>query len=277
MMLSRHASANGSIWAVNGCPLPLGTSLGTLLALKSSELLGFLSDQSDVLSNHAEGELLAPVDCDHEVWASGVTYLRSRIEREAESSVADVYATVYDAVRPELFFKSVGSRVVGPTGEIRIRRDSTWNVPEPELALIVNAFGEIVGYTVGNDVSSRSIEGENPLYLPQAKTYDGACALGPSILLANANDLRSLPIHLKIERDGVEVFQGEANTNQMKRTLEELVEHLVREISFPKGAILLTGTCIVPGSDFTMLEGDVVTITVGKLTLTNKVASNAVA
>jgi 2-dehydro-3-deoxy-D-arabinonate dehydratase len=219
--------------------------------------------------------LISPVEPTQEVWASGVTYLRSRVEREAESTVADVYAKVYEAVRPELFFKSTGWRVVGHRGEIRVRRDSDWNVPEPELTLVINSSGEIVGYTVGNDVSSRSIEGENPLYLPQAKCYDGACAVGPGILIAEGSTLTALPIELKIVRGGEKVFSGEANTSQMKRELGELVEHLVREMSFPGGVFLMTGTCIVPGTDFTLTPGDVVHISVGDLSLVNEVAINA--
>ncbi|RYY09404.1 MAG: fumarylacetoacetate hydrolase, partial [Alphaproteobacteria bacterium] len=162
-----------------------------------------------------EGTLLPPIEASGEVWASGVTYLRSRVEREAESSVADVYATVYEAARPEIFFKALGHRVVAHGEGIRVRGDSDWNVPEPELTLVANRFGEIVGYTAGNDVSSRSIEGENTLYLPQAKCYDGSCALGPGIVLAS--DPGDVRIGLSIIREGVEVFSGEARTSQMKR------------------------------------------------------------
>ncbi len=219
-----------------------------------------------------DAPLMAPLEKDHEVWACGVTYLRSKEEREAESSVADVYARVYEADRPELFFKSIGWRVIGPGGKIRIRRDSTWNVPEPELTLVVNQFGEIVGYTAGNDVSSRSIEGENPLYLPQAKTYDGACAIGPSIVLKPGAEIVDLPIHLKIIREGIQIFIGDARTSQMKRNLAELVEHLTRETAFPQGAFLLTGTRIVPPHNVTLLPGDVVVIMVGELILQNEVA-----
>jgi len=275
MILTRHKTENGPIWAANGRALPPTTTLGFILGLAAKDIKPFVDAQSGIGAEIEDLLLLAPVDADHEVWASGVTYLRSRVEREAESSVADVYARVYDAPRPELFFKSVGSRVVGHRAKIRIRRDSTWNVPEPELTLVVNRHAEIVGYTVGNDVSSRSIEGENPLYLPQAKTYDGACALGPAIILAEGSELANLPIHLSITRGGLEVFAGDANTSQMKRTLDELVEHLTREITFPHGVFLLTGTCIVPGSDFTMVSGDIVSITVGELTLVNEVAENS--
>jgi 2-dehydro-3-deoxy-D-arabinonate dehydratase len=222
----------------------------------------------------ADGPLLAPVEDGHEVWACGVTYLRSREAREAESTVRDVYARVYDAARPEQFFKSIGSRVVGHGGEIRVRSDSSWNVPEPELTLIVNAAGEIAGYTVGNDVSSRDIEGENPLYLPQAKVYDGACALGPGILLRPADSMIDLPIQLELLRGGERVFDGVTSTSQIKRTLPELVGYLCRETAFPGGAFLMTGTGIVPPMEFSLQRGDTVRITIGDLTLENRTADN---
>lgn len=215
------------------------------------------------------GDALPPIEQTQEVWASGVTYLRSRVEREAESTVADVYAKVYEAERPEIFFKAVGWRVSGPWDKIRIRKDSDWNVPEPELTLVINRCGQIVGYTVGNDVSSRSIEGENPLYLPQAKCYDGSCALGPGIVLVE--DPGDVAINLLITRDGKEVFNGDARTSQMKRTFPELAEYLTREMSFPAGVFLMTGTGIVPGDGFTLQPDDVVKITVGELTLENVV------
>jgi len=216
----------------------------------------------------------SPVEADQEVWAAGVTYLRSRVEREAESTVADVYAKVYNAPRPEIFFKSVGWRTVGSGAKIRIRRDSSWNVPEPELTLVINRYLEIVGYTVGNDVSSRSIEGENPLYLPQAKTYDGACAIGPGIVLATEADLTDLGIEISILRSGDEVFDGTASTSQMKRTPDELVKYLGSETSFPRGAFLMTGTGIVPTQEFTLQPNDEVVIRIGELTLTNTVDEN---
>ncbi len=275
MILSHHATDEGSQWALNGELLPTSFSLAEALSMPESEMRAYLLAMVSPDERVSDEPLLVPIEPSQEVWASGVTYLRSRVEREAESTVADVYAKVYEAVRPELFFKSIGRRAVGPREKIRIRRDSTWNVPEPELTLVINKYAEIVGYTVGNDVSSRSIEGENPLYLPQAKSYDGACALGPKIILAPADDLRSLPIQLSIERGGKEVFAGDANTSQMKRSLEELVEHLTRETAFPEGVFLMTGTCIVPGSDFTLLPGDIVSISVGDLTLTNEVDANA--
>lgn len=222
--------------------------------------------------------LLAPVDVS-EVWASGVTYARSksaRMEESKESGGGDFYDRVYDADRPELFFKSAGWRVVHPGAPVRIRRDSTWNVPEPEMVLVLSARGNIVGVTAGNDMSSRSIEGENPLYLPQAKTYDGACALGPMIRLIEAPDsseLSALPITLTIRRGGETVFAGETSTAQMKRSPQELAEWLFRETAFPQGALLFTGTGIIPEDVFTLRSGDVVTITLeGVPALTNTVA-----
>jgi 2-dehydro-3-deoxy-D-arabinonate dehydratase len=228
---------------------------------------------SEPTDEAAVGKVLAPVEPEQEVWAAGVTYLRSRMEREAESATAaDVYARVYDAERPELFFKAIGRRVVAPGEPIRIRRDSAWNVPEPELALVIDPSGAIVGYTAGNDVSSRSIEGENPLYLPQAKIYDGACALGPEIVWASAEEMKALEIRLKIERGGEVVFSGESSVAQMKRDLTDLADYLTRELTFPHGVILMTGTGIVPTPDFTLKPGDVVSIVVGELTLTNPVS-----
>ena len=223
-----------------------------------------------------EATLLAPVD-ESEVWASGVTYERSRTARREESQDAgggDFYDRVYDADRPELFFKSAGWRVVAPGGVVRIRRDSSWNVPEPEMVLVVSAGGAIVGVTAGNDMSSRSIEGENPLYLPQAKTYDGACALGAVIQIApDAASLRHRMITLQINRVGESAFFGETNTASMKRTPEELVGYLLRETAFPRGAFLFTGTGIVPPDDFTLASGDQIVIIVeGVPLLANTVA-----
>lgn len=220
------------------------------------------------------GRVLSPVEPTQEVWAAGVTYLRSRIEREAESSSADVYAKVYEAERPEIFFKSVGWRVIGDQGGIGIRKDSSWNVPEPELTLVLNQHLEVFGYTAGNDMSSRSIEGENPLYLPQAKMYDGACALGSGIVIAAAADLTDCPIRIAIARGEVTVFAGEASTSQMKRSLPDLAQYLGREMSFPFGAFLMTGTGIVPGGDFTLQHGDRIQITVGEMVLENPVEPN---
>jgi 2-dehydro-3-deoxy-D-arabinonate dehydratase len=220
--------------------------------------------------------LLAPLDT-QEVWAAGVTYERSKVARMEESAGGgDFYDKVYEAERPELFLKAAGGhRVVGPGQEIRVRRDSHWNVPEPEMTLVLSSAGKIVGVTVGNDVSSRDIEGENPLYLPQAKVYNGACALGPMIRIVDDElDLRNLPIRLAITRDGETAFSGETSTARMKRTPEELAAYLFRELTFPSGAFLMTGTGVVPPDDFSLQGGDIVSIHIeGVGTLTNPVAA----
>lgn len=224
-------------------------------------------------------QLLKKIDApmqSQELWASGVTYMRSKQGRQEESDKAggaDFYARVYDAERPELFFKATRHRVVGNGGAVRIRKDSTWDVPEPELVLVLSASGKIIGYTIGNDMSSRSIEGENPLYLPQAKTYDGCAALGPCILVSEGPLARDTKIFLQIMRAGAVMFTGEIEINQIKRSFEELAGFLFRECSFPHGALLMTGTGIVPGNDFTLQSGDLIAITVeGIGTLTNSVA-----
>ena len=210
--------------------------------------------------------LLAPVDGLMEVWAAGVTYQRSEEARMEESGTPDVYSMVYRAERPEIFMKATPRRVVGPDGTVVIRADSTWDVPEPELAVVVNAHAEIVGYTIGDDVSSRSIEGENPLYLPQAKLYHGACALGPGITPAwEIPDPYDLAIWMAIERDGEVIWEGETRTSGLKRRLEELVSYLFREDEFPDGAIISTGTALVPDSPFTLEAGDVVEIAIDRL------------
>jgi 2-dehydro-3-deoxy-D-arabinonate dehydratase len=221
-----------------------------------------------------DGELLAPIT-HQEVWAAGVTYFRSRDARMEESKQAggdDFYARVYEADRPELFFKATPHRVAGPGQGVRIRRDSKWNVPEPELALVVNPKGRIVGYTIGNDMSSRDIEGENPLYLPQAKVYDASCALGPAILLTNDPLPNETKIELDIRRGGKSCYAGQTTLAQLKRALEELVAFLYRESSFPAGCILLTGTGVIPPADFTLHRGDEVRITIDPIgTLMNPV------
>lgn len=270
MYLSHHRTAAGSRWALDGRYLPDDFSLGRLLEGPASEVRPSLESLST--GEPAEGPLLAPVEPYQEVWASGVTYEQSREAREYESGDADAYARVYVADRPELFFKALGWRAVGHGGTVRVRRDSRWNVPEPELVLVINSRMEIVGYTAGNDVSSRDIEGENPLYLPQAKVYDGACALGPGIILTGPDGMRDLAIHLRIMRDGGVVFEGEISTSNMKRSLEDLAEYLGRELSLPGGAFLMTGTGIVPGEGFTLTPGDRVEIRVGELLLQNDVA-----
>ena len=208
--------------------------------------------------------VLAPIGS-QEVWACGVTYLRSKIGRQEESKETgggDFYARVYEAERPEVFFKSSAFRVVGPNEEVRIRKDSAWDVPEPELTLVVTSSGKIVGYTIGNDMSSRSIEGENPLYLPQAKTYDGSAAIGPCIFLAEQPLDTNTLIRLEINRNLQNVFKGEIAINQMKRSPEELVSFVFRECSFPVGCFIMTGTGIVPGNDFTLKQGDQIKISI---------------
>jgi len=211
----------------------------------------------------ADLTLLPPIDR-QEVWAAGVTYKRSREARERESAgAARFYDLVYNADRPELFFKATAPRVVGPGQRVRVRRDSRWSVPEPEVALVISPRLTIVGYSIGNDVSARDIEGENPLYLPQAKVYDGACALGPVITLAQAMPPKEqVAIRLTIERAGRVVFDGSTSLAAMKRTFEDLVNWLGRDNSFPNGAILLTGTGVVPPDDFTLAAGDAVHIDV---------------
>jgi 2-dehydro-3-deoxy-D-arabinonate dehydratase len=269
MYLSRHQAAGGPRWALDGHYLPRDFTLERLLEVPATDVRGFLEVQS--LEGAAEDTSLPPVEPAHEVWASGVTYLRSREAREFESADADAYERVYDAERPELFFKAQGWRVVGHGDRVRVREDSRWNVPEPEIVLVLNARMEIVGYTAGNDVSSRDIEGENPLYLPQAKVYDGSCALGPGIVLSGPDSMRNLRITMSIRRDGKIVFEDETDTSQMKRSLEELASYLGRELAFPPGAFLMTGTGIVPEDDFTLEPGDVVGISVGDLVLENEV------
>ena len=217
---------------------------------------------------------LAPV-VSQEVWAAGVTYMRSREARMDEAKSAgggDFYDRVYAADRPELFFKSAGHRVIPTGGKVRIRRDSKWNVPEPELTLLIAATGKITGYTIGNDMSSRDIEGENPLYLPQAKVYDGACAIGPCILLTDSPLPPTTQIHIRITRDSKDIFSGATEISRIKRSLPSLAEFLFRETSFPHGAFLLTGTGVVPGDSFTLKSGDQIAITIEPIgILTNTV------
>ena len=217
--------------------------------------------------------LLAPID-QQEVWAAGVTYTRSKTARMEESDVAaSCYDRVYESPRPELFLKATPHRVVGPGQAVRIRRDSEWNVPEPEVALVINSRLELVGFTVGNDMSSRDIEGDNPLYLPQAKVYDACCALGPCITLAPAMPSREeTGISLTIRRDGAVAFEGRTSAGQMARSYQELIDWLGRDNSFPQGVVLLTGTGIVPESDFTLEPRDIVEISIDGIgTLTNPV------
>jgi 2-dehydro-3-deoxy-D-arabinonate dehydratase len=221
------------------------------------------------------GERILPPIVSQEVWAAGVTYYRSRTARIEESQTAgggDFYDRVYTAERPELFFKATAHRVTGHGGAVRIRRDSQWNVPEPEFTLVITRTGKIVGYTIGNDMSSRDIEGANPLYLPQAKVYDRSCALGPCILVAQEMLPATTEIKLHIKRADEKVFAGETTLAQLKRKPESLVEFLFRDNSFPQGCFLLTGTGIVPPDDFTLQPGDEIHITIEPIgTLVNTV------
>jgi 2-dehydro-3-deoxy-D-arabinonate dehydratase len=218
--------------------------------------------------------LLAPIG-NQEVWASGVTYYRSRNARMEEAKTAgggDFYDRVYHAERPELFMKATPSRVVGHRGKVAIRKDATWSVPEPELTLLANPKGNIVGYTIGNDMSSRDIEGENPLYLPQAKVYDRACALGPGILVTRETIPTSTAIELEIRRAGKTVFSGSTALTELKRSFSTLLEYLYRDNGFPNGCFLLTGTGVVPPDEFTLQLQDEIHITItGIGTLINTV------
>jgi 2-dehydro-3-deoxy-D-arabinonate dehydratase len=248
--------------------VPVG-SVAELLRLSRDDLRALL--ESDLAPTDA-GEPAPPVDALTEVWASGVTYLRSRAARMDEATDPDIYDRVYVAERPELFFKSAAWRVLTDGDDIRIRDDSDWNVPEPELAVVANAAGEIVAYGVCDDVSSRSIEGENPLYLPQAKVYEGACAVSSSLRPAWEVDAAALDVTLRIHRDGAPVVDDRTNTDQLARSLDDLVSWLYRGMSFPDGAWLSTGTGIVPADAFTLEEGDVVEIEIAEVgTLRNTV------
>jgi 2-dehydro-3-deoxy-D-arabinonate dehydratase len=237
------------------------------------EVLSFDIQSLTAISWSGEG-ILAPID-NQEIWASGVTYMRSRearMEESQDSGGSDFYAKVYEAERPELFFKSTAARCEGTGEKVRIRKDSKWNVPEPELTLFMTSSGKIVGYTIGNDMSSRDIEGENPLYLPQAKSYDKAAAIGPCLYIPKDVINPDTQISIEISRNRNLIFSGDISINRIKRKLEDLAHYLFREMSFPNGVYLMTGTGIVPDNDFTLLSGDVVNITIeGIGTLSNEV------
>jgi 2-dehydro-3-deoxy-D-arabinonate dehydratase len=269
--LTRHDYSGGSRWALNRKLLPKSFNLKMLLELRLDVIADFVKVMPT--GQEANNKLLAPIEPDQEVWASGVTYAHSRDAREIETEIKNIYQRVYEAKRPELFFKAAGWRTGGHKSLVRIRKDTSWNVPEPELVLIINCFGEIVGYTVGNDVSSRDIEGENPLYLPQAKCYDGSCAIGPGIVILNADKLRELSIEMKITRNNEKVFCGSTSTKQMKRSFEDLVRYLFSELTFPYGSFLMTGTGIVPIDGFTLHSGDLVQIKIGSLSLENVIGN----
>jgi 2-dehydro-3-deoxy-D-arabinonate dehydratase len=263
------AEANGKFYPVNTAWEELVNDDNVLQKLNSHVSNKSATDNSSI------NELLAPIGNQQELWACGVTYLRSKIGRQEESKAsggADFYAKVYEAERPECFFKANPHRIVGTNSFVRIRKDSTWDVPEPELTLVVTSSGKIIGYTCGNDMSSRSIEGENPLYLPQAKTYDECAALGPCIYLTDKPLDSTTTISLEIGRDSKKVFEGSIAISQIKRTFEQLVSFVYRECSFPYGCLIMTGTGIVPGSDFTLKSGDVIKITIDNIgTLVNTV------
>jgi 2-dehydro-3-deoxy-D-arabinonate dehydratase len=241
--------------------------------VNDDQLYSKLQTVTEELSPAAEGKNLiesqiqAPIQS-QEIWACGVTYLRSKVGRQEESKNAggsDFYARVYEADRPEIFFKASAYRTVGPGEKVTIRKDSTWDVPEPELTLVITSSGKIIGYTIGNDMSSRSIEGENPMYLPQAKIYDGCASVGPCIYVTDGPLPADTLITMEIERGGKRVFEGEIAINQIKRKLEDLVSYLYRELSFPHGCLLMTGTGIVPSSDFTLKKDDEIKITIDQI------------
>jgi len=284
-MSGKHSAQNGErVWplcrfrAGQSVRIGLKTDQGTLLDLTSAgvgsleELLEdeHCTERLEKLSNQGlpplklSVSLCAPVER-QEVWAAGVTYLRSKAARMEESDFsATAYDRVYEAARPELFFKSLAEKVVGPGESIGIRRDANWSVPEPELALVFNSRGKVVGYTIGNDMSSRDIEGENLLYLPQAKIYERSCALGPWLVVgATEENARAWNIHISIRRKAAVIFKGETSVNRMKRAFAELAEFLFRGQKFPHGAILLTGTGVVPPDSFTLEAGDEVEIEIG--------------
>jgi 2-dehydro-3-deoxy-D-arabinonate dehydratase len=276
-LLVQLPAADGTRWVVrrthDGATVdsPLPVTLAELLAMPVADARAVV-DGATSPADAANGvRPLPPVDR-QEVWAAGVTYKRSRDGRAEESSHATMYDLVYEADRPEVFFKATADRVV-PDGEpVGIRSDSGWDVPEPEVGLVISSGGELFGYVAGNDMSSRSIEGENPLYLPQAKVYTRSCALGPGIVPAWELGDGPLTVSVRIDRAGEAVFEGTTTTDQMKRTFPELMDWLMRALDFPAGVVLLTGTGLVPDSSFTLAEGDVVTVDVaGVGTLTNPV------
>ena len=269
-----YRTARGPVVEQDGAFYPLAQDWDALI--NHGDLLAYLRHATERSAGESRIEgALAPIGS-QEVWAAGVTYYRSRTARLEESKTgggSSFYDRVYEAERPELFFKAAPWRVRGPGDAIRVRRDARWTVPEPEIALCINALGQIVGYTIGNDVSSRDIEGENPLYLPQAKIYDGACSLGPAVLVSNEPLPAETVISLRVSRGGEVVAQGQTTFSRMRRDTRELVEFLYRETSFPTGCVLLTGTGIVPPDEFTLQPGDEIAIDVPAIgTLTNTVS-----
>ncbi len=279
MRLVRYRADEQPVAAVgvetdNGIRSMSVASMADLLSHPLGEISALVREACDGPPVAQRAVLLPPVDGLTEVWAAGVTYYRSRQARMEESATADIYDRVYESERPELFFKCAAWRAVTDGEAIGIRQDSALNVPEPELALVINQYAEIVGYTVCDDVSSRSIEGENPLYLPQAKVYAGSCALGDGIRLASEVVAADLEIELTIVRAGTVVWHGSTSTSQMRRSPGELVDYLFRAEYFPAGAVLSTGTGIVPEMGFTLQDGDLVTVAVQDVgVLTNIVSS----
>ncbi|MCA2216958.1 fumarylacetoacetate hydrolase family protein [Jidongwangia harbinensis] len=272
-----HLRAGGaSRWAVrqDGAWGELDGTLADLLALPLDQARAVVEAAARDAGGDMPGDTTLPPIDQQEVWAAGVTYLRSRDGRKDESDHGSLYDHVYDNERPEIFFKSSPWRVVGDHDPVGIRVDSGWDVPEAEVGLVLNAAGEVFGYTLGNDMSSRSIEGENPLYLPQAKIYDRSCSLGPAIVPSWAVGADPFPIGVRVLRDGREVFAGTTSTSAMARGFEDLADWLFRALSFPAGVILLTGTGVVPDADFTTQPGDTIEITSETLgTLTNPVVA----
>jgi 2-dehydro-3-deoxy-D-arabinonate dehydratase len=270
-----HRLEHGVLLERDGTSLRLDDDWDALV--NREDLAGYLRT-ADGRAAAAAARPLAPIG-GQEVWAAGVTYFRSRAARMEESKTSgggSFYDAVYSAARPELFFKAAPWRVRASGETVCIRSDARWSVPEPELALVINQRGGIVGYTIGNDMSSRDIEGENPLYLPQAKIYDGACALGPAMLVSEGPLPADTPITITIVRAGTAVFEGSTSLRQMRRTPEELVRYLYCETSFPHGAVLLTGTGVVPPDDFTLQAGDAISITIPPIgTLENLVGSRS--
>jgi 2-dehydro-3-deoxy-D-arabinonate dehydratase len=268
--LTRHHTDRGPRWAVDGRFLPDTFDVRLLLSLRLESVREFLN--SSVTNEKAIGVLLPPLEDTHEVWGNGVVSARPGQSRRADAA-SEADERRYAAQRPLLFFKSIGWRVRGHQQPIRVRDDSAWNVPGAALTLVVNRYAEIIGYTAGNDVAARTLENENPLYLAQARIYNGACALGPGIELRDVDEARDLTITLDVRRAARSVLHGEARVSQINRALEDLVDYLVRELDFPHGVFLLTNTPIVLPADFTLSIGDRVTISVGALMLENEVTA----